>query len=64
MPAVDATSPLTSISVKDRLPALRRTDGPRTIDVGILRLRKASNGPGEIDIVRTVRSIGCALDLA
>jgi two-component system phosphate regulon response regulator PhoB len=36
---------------------------PRTIDVHIRRLRKAINGPGEVDIVRTVRAVGYALDL-
>lgn len=36
---------------------------PRTVDVHIRRLRKAINGPGEIDIVRTVRAAGYALDL-
>lgn len=35
---------------------------PRTVDVHIRRLRKAINGPGEIDIVRTVRAAGYALD--
>jgi two-component system, OmpR family, phosphate regulon response regulator PhoB len=34
----------------------------RTIDVHIRRLRKALNGPGEADIVRTVRAAGYALD--
>nr|WP_283091234.1 response regulator [Gluconobacter wancherniae] len=34
----------------------------RTIDVHIRRLRKAINGPGEIDLVRTVRAAGYALD--
>ncbi|MQR99137.1 response regulator [Gluconobacter aidae] len=34
----------------------------RTIDVHIRRLRKAINGPGEIDLVRTVRVAGYALD--
>ena len=37
---------------------------PRTVDVHIRRLRKAINGPGEEDIVRTVRSAGYALDRA
>ena len=37
---------------------------PRTVDVHIRRLRKALNGPGEQDIVRTVRSAGYALDTA
>ncbi len=36
---------------------------PRTVDVHIRRLRKAINGPGEIDIVRTIRAAGYALDL-
>ncbi len=36
---------------------------PRTVDVHIRRLRKAINGPGEHDIVRTVRAAGYALDL-
>jgi two-component system phosphate regulon response regulator PhoB len=36
---------------------------PRTVDVHIRRLRKAINGPGETDIVRTVRAAGYALDL-
>jgi two-component system phosphate regulon response regulator PhoB len=35
---------------------------PRTVDVHIRRLRKAINGPGEVDVVRTVRSAGYALD--
>jgi two-component system phosphate regulon response regulator PhoB len=35
---------------------------PRTIDVHIRRLRKAINAPGEMDLVRTVRSAGYALD--
>ena len=35
---------------------------PRTVDVHIRRLRKALNGPNEIDIIRTVRSAGYALD--
>jgi len=35
---------------------------PRTIDVHILRLRKSINGDGELDIVRTVRAAGYALD--
>ena len=37
---------------------------PRTVDVHIRRLRKAVNGPGEEDIIRTVRSAGYALDSA
>jgi len=36
---------------------------PRTVDVHIRRLRKAINGPGETDIVRTVRAAGYALDM-
>ncbi|MCS6892380.1 MAG: phosphate regulon transcriptional regulator PhoB [Rhodovarius sp.] len=36
---------------------------PRTVDVHIRRLRKAVNGEGEPDIIRTVRSAGYALDL-
>lgn len=35
---------------------------PRTVDVHIRRLRKAVNGPGEPDLVRTVRAAGYALD--
>jgi len=35
---------------------------PRTVDVHIRRLRKAINGQGEIDMVRTVRAAGYALD--
>ena len=35
---------------------------PRTVDVHIRRLRKAVNGEGEIDVIRTVRSAGYALD--
>ncbi len=35
---------------------------PRTVDVHIRRLRKAVNGPGEIDLIRTVRAAGYALD--
>jgi two-component system phosphate regulon response regulator PhoB len=34
----------------------------RTVDVHIRRLRKALNGPGEIDLVRTVRAAGYSLD--
>ena len=34
----------------------------RTVDVHIRRLRKALNGEGDADIVRTVRSAGYALD--
>jgi two-component system phosphate regulon response regulator PhoB len=34
----------------------------RTVDVHIRRLRKALNAPGEIDVIRTVRSAGYALD--
>ncbi|PHK96739.1 phosphate regulon transcriptional regulatory protein PhoB [Pseudoroseomonas rhizosphaerae] len=36
---------------------------PRTVDVHIRRLRKTVNGEGEVDIIRTVRSAGYALDL-
>ena len=36
---------------------------PRTVDVQIRRLRKAINAEGEVDIIRTVRSAGYALDL-
>jgi len=35
---------------------------PRTVDVHIRRLRKAINGEGEADVIRTVRSAGYALD--
>jgi len=35
---------------------------PRTVDVHIRRLRKAINAPGELDLIRTVRSAGYALD--
>jgi two-component system phosphate regulon response regulator PhoB len=35
---------------------------PRTVDVHIRRLRKAVNGDGEADVIRTVRSAGYALD--
>jgi two-component system phosphate regulon response regulator PhoB len=35
---------------------------PRTVDVHIRRLRKAINGEGELDLVRTVRAAGYALD--
>ena len=35
---------------------------PRTVDVHIRRLRKAVNGDGELDVVRTVRAAGYALD--
>lgn len=34
----------------------------RTVDVHVLRLRKAVNGPGEANLIRTVRSAGYALD--
>jgi len=34
----------------------------RTVDVHIRRLRKAINGEGEADLIRTVRSAGYALD--
>jgi len=36
---------------------------PRTVDVHIRRLRKAINGEGEMDVIRTVRSAGYALDI-
>jgi two-component system phosphate regulon response regulator PhoB len=36
---------------------------PRTVDVHIRRLRKAVNGEGQADIIRTVRSAGYALDI-
>ena len=35
---------------------------PRTVDVHIRRLRKAINGDRDIDLIRTVRSAGYALD--
>lgn len=35
----------------------------RTVDVHIRRLRKALNGDGEQDLIRTVRSAGYALDM-
>lgn len=35
---------------------------PRTVDVHIRRLRKSINASGEIDLVRTVRAAGYALD--
>jgi two-component system phosphate regulon response regulator PhoB len=35
----------------------------RTVDVHIRRLRKALNGEGEVDLFRTVRSAGYALDM-
>ena len=35
---------------------------PRTVDVHIRRLRKAVNGPNEMDLIRTVRAAGYALD--
>ncbi|HEY7607958.1 MAG TPA: phosphate regulon transcriptional regulator PhoB [Alphaproteobacteria bacterium] len=37
---------------------------PRTVDVHIRRLRKAINGEGEPDVIRTVRSAGYALDVS
>ena len=37
---------------------------PRTVDVHIRRLRKAINGDEEVDLIRTVRSAGYALDHA
>jgi two-component system phosphate regulon response regulator PhoB len=36
---------------------------PRTVDVHIRRLRKAVNGEGDADVIRTVRSAGYALDV-
>jgi two-component system phosphate regulon response regulator PhoB len=36
---------------------------PRTVDVHIRRLRKAVNGDGDLDVIRTVRSAGYALDV-
>lgn len=35
---------------------------PRTVDVHIRRLRKAINAEGELDLIRTVRAAGYALD--
>ena len=35
---------------------------PRTVDVHIRRLRKSINAAGELDLVRTVRAAGYALD--
>jgi two-component system phosphate regulon response regulator PhoB len=35
---------------------------PRTVDVHIRRLRKSMNDQGELDVVRTVRAAGYALD--
>jgi two-component system, OmpR family, phosphate regulon response regulator PhoB len=35
---------------------------PRTVDVHIRRLRKAINGAGDLDVIRTVRAAGYALD--
>ncbi len=35
---------------------------PRTVDVHIRRLRKSINAPDELDVVRTVRTAGYALD--
>ena len=35
---------------------------PRTVDVHIRRLRKSINGKDELDVVRTVRAAGYALD--
>jgi len=35
---------------------------PRTVDVHIRRLRKAINAQGDVDLIRTVRSAGYALD--
>ncbi len=36
---------------------------PRTVDVHIRRLRKAVNGENDVDVIRTVRSAGYALDI-
>ncbi|UFN51417.1 phosphate regulon transcriptional regulator PhoB [Roseomonas sp. OT10] len=36
---------------------------PRTVDVHVRRLRRAVNGPGEADVIRTVRTAGYALDV-
>ncbi len=36
---------------------------PRTVDVHIRRLRRALNGEGERDLIRTVRAAGYALDV-
>jgi two-component system phosphate regulon response regulator PhoB len=36
---------------------------PRTVDVHVRRLRKALNGDGRADLIRTVRSAGYALDV-
>ncbi len=36
---------------------------PRTVDVHIRRLRKSLNAPDEVDVVRTVRAAGYALDV-
>ena len=36
----------------------------RTVDVHVRRLRQALNGPGEADLIRTVRSAGYALEVA
>lgn len=35
----------------------------RTIDVHIRRLRKAINRPGDMDLIRTIRAVGYALDM-
>jgi two-component system phosphate regulon response regulator PhoB len=35
---------------------------PRTVDVHIRRLRKALNGPDDVDVIRTVRAAGYAFD--
>ncbi|MGY8990223.1 MAG: winged helix-turn-helix domain-containing protein [Rhodospirillales bacterium] len=37
---------------------------PRTVDVHMRRLRKAINGDGEPDLIRTVRGAGYSLDTA
>ena len=35
---------------------------PRTVDVHVRRLRKALNGPNDPELIRTVRSVGYAID--
>ena len=35
---------------------------PRTVDVHIRRLRKALNDPNDPELIRTVRSVGYAID--
>lgn len=36
----------------------------RTVDVHVRRLRQALNGPGDPELIRTVRSVGYAIDAA